>query len=144
MSELNFNIRGAAKDGEFTVAAGVVGLDRTKAALRQWAERATALLAEAMNSLGELVMGDAKLECPVDTGALRASGYVMLVFTARGVFVVIIGFGGVAVPYALYQHETLSLHHAVGKSKYLEDPFRRRVARADVFLSEYIEQRLAA
>lgn len=56
---------------------------------------------------------------PVDTGALRSTGYVK---PAQDF--VELGYGGPAAPYALVVHEDLEAHHTVGSAKYLERPFR--------------------
>lgn len=83
----------------------------------------------------ELIMTDSKEQCPVDTGALRSSGYVDGDVTVTGSNVSIkLGYGGVATQvnsktgepttsYALQVHENLESHHPVGKAKFLEDPF---------------------
>ena len=64
---------------------------------------------------------------PVDTGALRASGFVEEpVPTPRGGMVTL-GFGGASAPYALLVHEDLTVRHTVGQAKYLEIPFRAAV-----------------
>lgn len=86
----------------------------------------------------EELMTESKEECPVDTGALRSSGYVGDVGHAGLVSTVRLGYGGVAAKvnpktgettevYAVEVHEDLTTHHKVGKAKFLEDPYNRRV-----------------
>lgn len=65
---------------------------------------------------------------PVDTGALRNSGFVNLPvltgFVGLGVSggYVELGFGGPSAPYALLVHEDLTKRHRVGQAKYLTIP----------------------
>jgi hypothetical protein len=64
---------------------------------------------------------------PVDTGALRASGFVEPpVVTPEGGSVTL-GFGGPSAPYAVIVHEDLTKRHPVGQAKYLEIPLRARI-----------------
>lgn len=64
---------------------------------------------------------------PVQTGALRASGFVdEPVLTATGGSVTL-GFGGPAAPYAVIVHEDLTKRHPVGQAKYLEVPLRAAI-----------------
>jgi len=70
--------------------------------------------------IGEEIMTDVKASrpgagVPVDTGALRSTGRV----EGPKNNVVILSFGGVAAPYALVQHEDMTLHHTVGEPRYL-------------------------
>lgn len=60
---------------------------------------------------------------PVDTGALRASGFVEPPIVQGPRVSVDLGFGGPAAPYAVLVHENLTAHHPVGQAKYLEIPF---------------------
>lgn len=73
---------------------------------------------------------------PVDTGRLKASGFVVTRDTARGVGV-FVGYGRFGKPhYAGFVHERLDVRHAAGKqAKFLEaainehiGTFERRVA----------------
>ncbi len=66
------------------------------------------------------VMNKSKKECPVDTGRLRASGYV---FDPMISFDEIICQLGYATEYAIYVHENLEARHdPPTKAKFLEDP----------------------
>lgn len=106
------------------VVTGVGGLT---ASLKALGENAKPKLAAALTQEAEAIMTAAKQQTPVDTGVLRDSGHVELpVIDADGVTVTM-GFGGAAEAYALVQHEDLTLHHRVGKAKYLEQPFLERV-----------------
>jgi len=93
-------------------------------------------VAKTLYEEGERVMTIAKENyVPVDTGNLRASGYVDQPDYSVGGVTVELGFGGPAgggnvdgdsntqdVGYAVYVHEDLSKHHTVGQAKYLETP----------------------
>lgn len=76
----------------------------------------------------EQVMAMSKRDyVPVDTGALRASGFVDTpVQTAMGGSVTL-GYGGPSAPYAVIVHEDLTKRHPVGQAKYLEVPLRARI-----------------
>jgi len=64
---------------------------------------------------------------PVDTGALRASGFVEPPIIASSQVSVTLGFGGPAAPYAVIVHEDLTKRHTVGQAKYLEVPLKARL-----------------
>lgn len=66
-------------------------------------------------ALGVLIMREAKERTPVDTGALKASGYVTMPKDKK----VELGFGGPAEEYALIQHEVDWYNHRVGEDHYL-------------------------
>lgn len=84
---------------------------------------------------------------PVDTGALRGSGYVSQPEIAGTHVTSEVGYGGVATKinpktleptttYALIVHENLEAHHEVGQAKYLQVPFDAKI--------EGMGQRIAA
>ena len=64
---------------------------------------------------------------PVDTGALRASGFIEDPQLRPGGASFAIGFRGSAAPYAVIVHEDLTKRHPVGQAKYLEIPLRARL-----------------
>lgn len=77
----------------------------------------------------ELIMTASKTDyVPVDTGALRASGYVTRPTITETRASVEMGFGGPAAPYAVIVHEDLTKRHPVGQAKFLELPLRARLA----------------
>ena len=77
---------------------------------------AAALFAEA-----EIEMAEAKRRTPVDTGTLRASGFVEPPQMGFGKDITVtLGFGGAAAGYAVYVHEDLEAFHTVGQAKFLE------------------------
>lgn len=62
-------------------------------------------------------------EVPVDTGALRSSGFITQPYVTGNQVAISIVYGQAAAPYALWVHENLEQRHAPPtKSKYLEDP----------------------
>ena len=72
----------------------------------------------------EVILTEAIDETPIDTGTLRRSGTVT---EAPQDNVVYISFN---TPYAVKQHEDLTLKHPRGgKAKYLEDPFKRNAGK---------------
>lgn len=74
-----------------------------------------------MRVIAEVIMTDAKSTrpghgVPVDEGTLRNSGRVE---GPDGKGAVTAAFGGAAAPYALRQHEDLTLHHELGEARFL-------------------------
>jgi hypothetical protein len=103
--------------------------------------RAAPHLAQAVFAEATLVLNEAKVLVPVDTGALRASGMVEPPKIEDQKVTVTVGFGGAAAGYALYVHEDPNASHAPGKSfKYLEIP---AMAHAPTF-SQNVRKRLEA
>ena len=80
------------------------------------------------------IMAESQGLVPVDTSALRSSGYVGEPSIEGNEVQVVLGYGGPAAKinpkthestdsYALYVHENLDAFHKVGTAKYLEMPF---------------------
>lgn len=79
--------------------------------------------AAALYEVGNEVMAQSKRLVPVDTGALKGSGYVDQPRVELGRVSVELGYGGPASAYAVRQHEDLSLRHPDGgQAKFLEQP----------------------
>lgn len=104
------------------------------ALLANYGEKAAASLGRALYLEGQRIINESKPLVPVDTGALRASGYVEPPVTQGRVITVTLGYGGPAAQvnpksgestegYAIYVHENLEAHHPVGQAKFLEQPF---------------------
>lgn len=95
-----------------------------KAAQKRW-EKA---LAGAIYLEGNNIMGISKRLVPVDTGTLRASGYVTNPQQQGSKTVVEMGFGGgFSGKYAASVHERLDVNHPEGgQAKFLEQPVRER------------------
>lgn len=91
--------------------------------------------------VGQQIMADSKEHyVPVDTGVLRASGYVEPPTQSGSVVTVTLGYGGAAQAYATVQHEDLSFHHTVGQAKYLEIPARLHMGGAAASLVPDIQK----
>lgn len=69
------------------------------------------------------VFEQSQLEVPVDTGALRSSGFITQPYIFGNQVAISIVYGQAAAPYALWVHEILEYYHEPPtKSKFLEDP----------------------
>jgi hypothetical protein len=102
--------------------ANVTGTEKVIANLRSLASSMPVQVGRAMFEVGEEIMARAKAITPVDTGVMRASGFVELPKIAGDEVTVRMGFGGASSEYVIVQHEDLSLHHEVGQAKFLEQP----------------------
>lgn len=70
----------------------------------------------------EAILTESHEEVPHDTGTLQRSGTITVALDENAVYV------SYNTPYAVKQHEDLTLKHPKGrKAKYLEDPFKRNV-----------------
>lgn len=88
--------------------------------LNALAARIRAAVQRQLETEAELILGEADRIVPIEEGTLSRSGKV----SASGMQAQI-GYGsGAAAPYAVKQHEDLTLRHDAGRSgKYLEQPF---------------------
>jgi hypothetical protein len=85
-------------------------------------------LSQALYREAALIFEESQDEVPLDTGNLRASGKLGLPQIQGSELVVEISYGGAAADYALVVHEDLERNYRNGKkSKYLEDPAKRRI-----------------
>lgn len=99
--------------------------------------------ASGLYMAGEYIMAQSKDLAPVDTGNLRASGFVELPDVSGAVVNVKLGYGGFSAAYALMVHENpragktgglspsgrkYKTWAKVGQWKYLEKPFMEAVA----------------
>ena len=129
-----------------------IGLRRLRDRLRRYPRHTTRAVERALYQEAEETITDAKEDTPVDTGALRASGFVDLPERRpKGVFVKL-GFGGVAgsgnqgqsnaedVGYAVFVHEDCNAFHAVGRCKYLEIHVRQAVKRLPRRIAREVHQ----
>lgn len=115
---------------------GLTQCQREIAQLAQKLGRATVLA--ALRAEAEIEMTEAKRRCPVDTGALRASGVVTE--ELRGTDAIVrLAFGGAAASYALFVHENLQALHRVGEAKFLERPLLEAVP----YLADRVAARIA-
>ena len=85
----------------------------------------------------EAILTEAIDETPIDTGTLRRSGTIT---EASQDNVIYISFN---TPYAVKQHEDLTLKHPRGgKAKYLEDPFKRNVKKVERLVVQRVKAAL--
>lgn len=115
----------------------VRGLSQARNRLEYFRKTFPNEVAAALKTEAELTMTESKREVPVDTGALRDSGFVDEPKISANNISVKLGYGGVATKvnpksgeitttYAVIVHENMKAHHVVGKAKFLEDPIKRR------------------
>ena len=81
--------------------------------------------------LGQAILGRATELCPIETGALRASG-TLLVYDNY----IVIYFD---CPYATYVHDNLNNHHNVGQAKFLEVAMQEMLPYQTVWTEYYGE-----
>lgn len=69
------------------------------------------------------VFEESQYQVPVDTGALRSSGFITQPYVIGNQVAISIVYGQAAAPYALWVHEILEHYHKPPtKAKFLEDP----------------------
>lgn len=109
--------------------------------LTQAAQRMQHGAARGVGEWGEHVLGEAVRIVPIEEGTLQNSGTVAQ--TADG-HTAAVGFGsGAAAPYAVKQHEDLSLHHDAGRqAKYLEQPLQASKATGMRIVAQAIREDL--
>lgn len=98
--------------------------------------------AAALHAEHELIMTTAKRLTPVDTGALRASGYVRQPMIRNNEVISQGGFGGSSAPYAIYVHERLDVRHPIGQAKFYESAIMEGLHGMDERLSKRIKATL--
>lgn len=102
--------------------------------LKLWGNKAEFALGRGLYREGLGIMASSQGLVPVDTSALRSSGYVNPPVRDINMITVTLGYGGAAAKinpksgestdgYALHVHENLEAFHKVGVAKYLEMPF---------------------
>lgn len=110
------------------------GLADVKEATRKASKRLSSAGRAGIYAAAQEIIRDAKNRAPVDTGALRESGYATMPDSGNRVE---IGFGGHgntsasgAYPedYAIPQHEREDYNHRIGQAKYLIDAINAALA----------------
>lgn len=115
------------------------GITEAKMRLTRFMQQYPQEVMRALKEEAETTMTMSKLECPVDTGALRSSGFVEKPKQNGNDMSIKLGYGGVATKinpkshqattsYAIKVHEQVNTPHKVGKAKFLEDPIKRRTS----------------
>jgi hypothetical protein len=110
--------------------------------LRALAARAPKALERAVYRFAEIEITEMKRLVPVDTGTLRASGYVEKPRRTGNTITVELGFGGAAEDYAIPVHEDLEAFHRVGQAKYVEQPLYESAAFFAQRIAESVRQSL--
>lgn len=95
------------------------GIPEVRSALKQLKKAFPNAAGYGMYVVAAHIMRDAKSRTPVDTGALRASGYASEPKYHQDGTKVTIGFGGKAAQYAVIQHENELYKHTVGEHHFL-------------------------
>lgn len=104
--------------------------------LRRLAAKFPTEVEKALYQEAQIEMTESKRRVPVDTGTLRASGFVMEPVRQGRNISVTLAYGGQAEGYAVIVHEDLGAFHRNGSAKYLESVLkesaphmRERIAR---------------
>ncbi|MGB9613899.1 MAG: HK97 gp10 family phage protein [Fervidobacterium sp.] len=80
------------------------------------------------------------MQAPIDTGDLRANCSISSLKKTKNEIYVRVGYD---LPYAIVQHENLSLNHPIGgKAKYLEDPYNENKVKYDKLIKDIITHAL--
>jgi len=101
------------------VASRVVGLEDVKKNLNREINAIKGRTYAGLLAAGLFVEGEAKGLAPVDTGALKNSGFTR----KSGALAVEVGF---SAAYAIFVHENLEAHHHVGQAKFLQTPIDQK------------------
>jgi hypothetical protein len=112
----------------FTVNIKLTGVPDARRRLANITSEGSKAMARALYVEGETIMADSKGKyVPVKSGNLRSSGHVQKPKQHKKYgWVIDLGYGGPAVPYAVVQHERMDYYHRHGESKYLEKPALKR------------------
>ena len=107
----------------------LVGEERMQAKLRKLATKFPDKIRGVLRFHAELIMTDSKNHfVPVDLGALKSSGFVDQPTRGSGREISIdLFYGGPSAPYAIVQHEDLSLNHTTGSAEYLKRPLEAAI-----------------
>ena len=114
----------------------IKGIKEVKKRLKEYPFRTLKALGKALYEESQVILGESKKQCPVDTGTLRSTGHVDEPKYTRSSVDIQIGYGGASAPYAIYVHERLDLRHKVGKAKFLEDPVKEALPKLPSSISE--------
>lgn len=140
-----------------TFRVKITGQKRLAAALKKYRGNLHTAVSGAIFEEGSDLLDESKRRVPVDTGNLRASGFVSHPAPSRGGVKVTVGYGGTAAPYAWQVHENprsgktggigpagqhYKTYAATGGWKYLEAPFMERRAGVSARVASRIWRRL--
>lgn len=114
-------------EGEIAIRGELVGFDAMIAQVANQLMQAVDNDIDALHDSLQELMEEIKQEyVPVDTGALRDSGFVSDPIVNGNEISISMGF---TEEYALVQHERLDYYHSHGQAKYLEVPLEQFVSR---------------
>lgn len=117
--------------------------DRLQRLLTQGGRGAVQAMGQAILAEAALALLESKELVPVDTSALKQSGNLKPLSVQGNAVEVVIGYGGVAAPYAVEVHENLEARHKPGKSaKFLEIPVKRRMAGLGTRIVDSVQEAL--
>jgi hypothetical protein len=117
--------------------------NRLQRLLTQGGRGAVQAMGQAIYAEAALALLDSKEIVPVDTSALKQSGNLKPISVQGNAIEVVIGYGGVAAPYAVEVHENLEARHQPGKSaKFLEIPVKRRIAGLGTRIVDAVQEAL--
>ncbi len=97
-------------------------------ALKRIPSHMTNILEKSLYEEANIIFNESQKLVPVDTGALKTSGFVHAPRRENNRVFVRVTYGGSAAHYALYVHENLYARHtAPTQAKYLETPLYRQL-----------------
>ena len=96
--------------------------------LTDLSRKAPKAIERAVYRFAQIEMTEMKRLVPVDTGALKGSGFVEQPVRTGNKVTLTLGFGGAAADYAIPVHEDLEAFHRVGQAKYVEQPLAESAA----------------
>lgn len=122
------------------INVNTTGFDKLDSSLQNIINNIKDATMDQLHSVAVEIMNNSQDEVPIDTKALIKSGFIVEEGDS-----IIAGYGGpnakinpkTGIPteeYALRVHEDLSMHHTIGKAKFLEDPFNEACYNLDDLL----------
>lgn len=103
----------------------IVGMERALRELQRRTRDVEHISKQDIRDIALDLQGKAQDKTPVDTGALKASARTKFKDTSSG-YQAEVSFN---TPYALRQHEDLSLRHETGEAKFLENALKENLNR---------------
>lgn len=99
---------------------------------------------EALDYAVRPIYEQSQVYCPVDTGALKESGYLVVRRDGKRGAQVEVGYGRAGKPfYAVFVHEMMDLYHEPPtRAKWLESAFKEGMDQIPVRLAEYIRNKV--
>lgn len=117
------------------------GTKELSARLKRLGPEAVQAAAASLYQSAEAVMTKSKEICPVQTGALRASGQVGMPEVTGNNVLVELGYGNASVDYAVHVHENLqAFHKPPTQAKFLEQPLKESLKDIEDKLKEDLDR----